>query len=98
MEYPLADGFIYTATTPVGDEPTHGTGSLAGPDGSQAELRWELSGDGPYIMRLKPPGEDHWGVYQLGFTRPVQSEADLVANLAEHLPKLQVIYRRFRVH
>lgn len=98
MDYPLADGFSYTAASQIGGDAASGAGALTGPDGSQAGLRWMLSDDGPYIMRLEPPGGEHWGVYQLGFTRPVRSEADLLANLTEHLPKLQLIYRRFRVH
>ncbi|MFZ5827223.1 MAG: 3-deoxy-8-phosphooctulonate synthase [Bacillota bacterium] len=100
--YPLipetaTDGFTYGAITPVGQEVRRGAGFLEGPDGSRAGLQWELSDDGPYIARVEGPGENHWGVYRVGFTRPVRTVADLTANLRELLPKLQILYTRARV-
>lgn len=100
--YPLIEetasgGFTYGAITPVGQEPGRGAGFLQGPDGSRAGLHWALSPDGAYIARAEKPGEDHWGVYQLGFTRPVHSVGDLKANLQELLPRLRILYARARV-
>lgn len=92
------DGFIYNPTTPVGKDPTAGTGTLTGPDGSQAELAWQLSEDGPYIMRLASPGSQDWGAYRLGFTQPVRRLADLETNLQALMPKLRILYSRIRVH
>lgn len=99
--YPLIaetarEGFVYGAITPIGQNPERGAGFLQGPDGSRAGLQWELSHDGPFIMRIDKPGEDHWGVYRLGFTRPVRTVDDLNANLAELLPKLRILYQRAR--
>lgn len=100
--YPLIEetasgGFIYGAITPVGQEPRRGAGFLQGPDGSRAGLQWELSDDGPYIARVEKPGENHWGVYRVGFTRPVHTLDDLTANLRELLPRLRILYTRARV-
>lgn len=97
LEETAQEGFVYGAITPVGVEAERGAGYLQGPDGSRAGLQWELSLDGPFIMRIEGPGPDHWGVYRLGFTRPVRSAGDLKANLAELLPKLRILYQRARV-
>jgi hypothetical protein len=78
-----------------GDSATTGSGRLYGPDGSYAGLHWEMS-DSPYIMKLEGPSDEHWGVYQVGFTQPVRSEALLYENLRQLLPRLQVLYRRAR--
>jgi hypothetical protein len=91
------EGFVYGAVTPIGQETGRGTGFLQGPDGSRAGIQWELSDDGPYIMRLEKPGHDHWGVYRLGFTSPVRTVADLRANLTALMPKLVILYSRIRV-
>lgn len=100
--YPLIDetaqeGFTYGAITPIGQQPERGAGFLEGPDGSRAGLRWELSEDGPFIARIEKPGERHWGLYRVGFTRPVHTVADLKANLADLLPKLRILYQRARL-
>lgn len=100
--YPLIpetewDGFAFGAITPLGAEPLRGAGFLQGPDGSRAGLHWEVA-DSPYIMRLEPPDGVRWGVYQLGFTRPVRTLADLIANLEQLLPKLKILYTRNRVN
>lgn len=101
-EYPLIpettiDGFTYGAVTPIGEQQERGGGFLQGPDGSRAGIRWELS-DSPFIERIEGPDGNRWGVYRLGFTQPVESIQDLVANLEALLPKLKVLYSRARVH
>lgn len=88
------DGFRFISVT-LGE--STGSGHLEGPDGSRAGIQWEV-GDSPYIMRLEGPAADHWGVYRVGFTRPVLSPADLRANLNPLIQKFQVIYARLRVH
>ncbi len=87
------DGFTYGAITPLGENPERGAGFLEGPDGSRAGLQWELS-DRPYIMRIEAPDGEKWGVYRVGFTRPVQTVADLKENLRQVLPKLAILYQR----
>ena len=89
------DGFRYISVRVAGE--SSGSGHLEGPDGSRAGIQWEV-GDGSYIMRLEGPGTDHWGVYRVGFARPVRSPSDLRANLEPLMPKFQVIYSRLRVH
>jgi hypothetical protein len=100
--YPLIpetaiDGFAYGAVTPIGEPQDRGGGFLQGPDGSRAGIHWELS-DSPFIERIEGPDGERWGVYRLGFTRPVAAVPDLVANLQALLPKLKVLYSRARVH
>lgn len=90
------EGFTFQPNSEDGAEA--GSGLLFGPDGSHAGIHWVLSADGPYIMRLEPPGPDHWGVYEVGFTQPVAGQADLLHNLEALLPKLATIYRRIRTH
>lgn len=101
-DYPLLpetemEGFTYGAITAVGESPMQGAGVLQGPGGLRAGLQWEVT-DAPYIARVEGPGPDHWGVYRVGFTQPVRTIADLVANLARVLPKLKILYSRARVH
>lgn len=100
--YPLLpetdrDGFVFGRITPLDEGRQTGAGFLQGPDGSRAGLQWELS-DSPFLMKVEGPGGDSWGVYRLGFTRPVGSVGDLMANLEPLLPKLQILYRRARSH
>lgn len=96
--YPLlpeteTDGFVFGLVTPLGAEP--GAGFLQGPDGTRAGIQWELS-ESPFIMRLEGPSGDGWGLYRVGFVKPVASVADLVENLGLLLPKLKVLYSRAR--
>ena len=91
------DGFVYGAVTPLGEPATAGAGFLRGPDGSRCGLRWEMA-DSPYIMKLDGPGSDHWGVFQVGFTTPVHTAADLKRNLEALIPKLKILYARARIH
>jgi hypothetical protein len=98
--YPLIpetanDGSAFGAITPIGQYPDRGAGFLQGPDGSRAGLQWELA-ETPFIMRLESPDTERWGVYRVGFTRPVTSVQDLVANLQAVLPKLRILYQRAR--
>jgi hypothetical protein len=73
----------------------HGSGILWGPDGSRAGIQWEVA-ESPYIMRIEDPAGGSWGIYRLGFTRPVASEDEVTENLRELLPKLKVLYSRIR--
>lgn len=100
--YPLTpgaavEGFAYGAITPLGRDPERGAGYLQGPDGSKAGIQWEVA-DAPYIMRLEAPTGSDWGLYRVGFLRPVQTVDDLIANLRELLPRLRILYARNRSH
>lgn len=92
------EGFVYGAVTPVGVEPSSkGTGFIQGPDGSRAIIQWELA-ETAYIALIDRPDRGTWGVYRLGFTRLVQSTADLVYNLDQHWIRLRTLYKRARVN
>lgn len=98
--YPLIpeterDGFTYGAITLIGADPERGAGFLQAPDGSRAGIHWELS-DSPFIARVEGPDGLGWGIYRVGFTRPVLSVADLVVNLEPHLPKFRILHARLR--
>jgi hypothetical protein len=93
----LESGFCYRALTSLGGDSERGAGRLQGRDGSEAHLQWERSVDGPFIMRLEPPGANHWGIYRVGFPRPVLTRDDLQENLEILMPKLAVLYQRWRV-
>ena len=89
------NGFVFEAVTPLDQRRETGAGLLRGPDGSKAGLQWELA-ESPYIMRLGGPAEGSWGLYRVGFTRPVASAADVAANLEPLWPKFKVLYERIR--
>jgi hypothetical protein len=97
-EYPLLpgaelDGFAFGIITPLEPGRPVGAGFVQGPNGARAGLQWELS-ESPFIMRITPPDGDAWGVYRLGFSQPVATVADLLANLRPLLPKLHILYAR----
>lgn len=99
-KYPLlpeteVEGFVFGTITTISADRTSGAGFLQGPDGSRAGLQWELA-DSPYIMRIDPPGQEHWGVYRVGFTIPVSTAGDLRQNLAALLDRLKILHRRAR--
>lgn len=98
--YPLLpetewEGFVFGTITPLEPGRQAGGGFLQGPDGSRCGLQWELS-ESPFIMRIEGPDAERWGVYRVGFTRPVGRIADLVFNLGEVMPKLKILYQRAR--
>jgi hypothetical protein len=98
--YPLLpetaiDGFVFGTITALDPNRSAGGGYLQGPDGSRCGLQWELS-ESPFIMRIEGPDAERWGLYRVGFTRPVATSADLVFNLRLVLPKLKILYARAR--
>jgi len=90
-------GFVYETVTPIGADPTTGSGFLHGPDGSRARIHWEVA-ENAYISLIERPGQEHWGTYRLGFTQSVQTTADLVENLGRHRIRLGILYKRARVN
>lgn len=92
-----SDGFVYGAVTPIGVEPSKGHGFIQGPDGSRAGIEWELA-ETAYIALIERPDRGTWGAYHLGFTRPVQTAADLALNLGQHWHRLRILYKRARVN
>lgn len=101
-EYPVLAGtdmagFAYGSILPLEESRVRGAGFLQGPDGSRAGLQWELA-DTPFIMKVEGPDAHGWGIYRVGFTRPVDSVSDLTANLHDLLPRLRILYARMRVN
>jgi hypothetical protein len=99
-EYPLiyeteTEGFVYGAIIPMEPGREAGAGFIEAPGGARAGLQWERS-DTPFIMRIEPPDDSHWGLYRVGFIHPGDSVANLTANLAELVPRLRILHRRAR--
>ena len=86
------EGFVFDTTALL---PTGGTGFLVAPDGTRAGIQWDVA-ESPYIMRVEPPGQEHWGVYRVGFTTPVTTTEDLQTNLTPLLGRLKILHRRAR--
>ena len=90
------DGFVYGAITdflePDSQEGcTYGDGFIQAPDGSRAGLVWAVS-DKPYISVITEPEGGRWGVYDVGFVKPINSLEDLIFNFKEVLPLLKEAY------
>lgn len=86
------EGFVF-GTTAL--QESGGAGFLVAPDGTRAGIQWEVA-ESPFIMRVEPPGQDHWGVYRVGFVTAVNSVDDLRANLAPLVGRLRILHRRAR--
>jgi hypothetical protein len=90
------DGWYYGAITEF-EEPDgcmDGDGYVVAPDGSRAGLVWEVGYDG--FEEISPPAPDRWGVYAVGFARPIRTVEDLVFNFRQLLPKLKLKYQEIK--
>lgn len=90
------DGFIYGAITdflePDSEEGcTYGDGFVQAPDGSRAGLVWTVD-DEAHFSRLSGPEKGRWGVYEVTFSRPINSLDGLVKNFREVLPLINEAY------
>ena len=64
-----------------------GDAFVVAPDGSRAGIVWQV---GELVLAATgPPEEGRWGVFHVGFARPVHDEAGLVEQLREWLPELR---------
>lgn len=90
------DGFVFgVITDPKGDEPVPwGDAYVVAPDGTRAGIVWSM--DGSDMKVVCPPEPGRWGVYAFRFKHPVRSDADLVKNLHEVLPRLKQLYAEAR--
>ena len=83
------DGWYYGAITefldPNGCE--EGDAYVVAPDGTRAGLVWEVGYEG--FDEVCAPSRDRWGVYAIGFVRPVKTIDDLVFNFRRILPDLK---------
>lgn len=91
------DGFIYGEITDHfyfenGDACISGDGFVQAPDGSRAGIIWGLEKE-PSISVCIEPEEDRWGVYELGFIKPIKTMDDLILNFRTVLPLLKEAYK-----
>ncbi|MEO7715188.1 MAG: hypothetical protein ABIY70_03220 [Capsulimonas sp.] len=92
IEETNTDGWRYGAITEF-IEPeypegcTSGDGFVEAPDGSRAGIVWDMDTEG--VHGIEPPGGNRWGVWEVGFPRPIQTIDDLVFNFRHVLPELQ---------
>ena len=71
-----------------------GDGFLEAPNGSRAGIVWATDVVG--VEEILPPESNHWGVWSVGFERPVQDLEDLLYNFRQVLPLLQEKYQRIQ--
>jgi hypothetical protein len=83
------DGWYYGAITDYLDSNgcKSGDGYVIAPDGTRAGLVWTVGFDG--FKEICKPTPERWGVYSVGFVRPIKTTQDLVYNFKHLLPRLK---------
>jgi hypothetical protein len=83
------DGWYYGAITEFLDPDgcQEGDAYVVAPDGTRAGLVWEVGYDG--FDEVCAPSRDRWGVYAVGFVRPVKTMEDLIFDFRQILPDLK---------
>ena len=92
------DGFIYGEITDHFDFDeeagcTFGDGFVQAPNGSRAGLIWDVS-EKPYLYTCIEPEDERWGVYNVGFVKPIKTMEDLIFNFKSVLPLIKEAYDR----
>ncbi|WLR55580.1 3-deoxy-8-phosphooctulonate synthase [Mesobacillus subterraneus] len=92
------DGFIYGEITDHFDFDeeegcTFGDGFVQAPNGSRAGLIWAVS-DEPYLKTCIEPEDGRWGVYNVGFVKPIKTMDDLKCNFKTVLPMIKEAYNK----
>ncbi|MFF2755811.1 3-deoxy-8-phosphooctulonate synthase [Psychrobacillus sp. NPDC058041] len=97
------DGFIYGEITDhfnfeyeEGKFCTSGDGFVQAPDGNKAGIIWDVE-DEPYLSVCIEPEEDRWGVYNVGFVKPIQTMDDLIYNFKKVLPFIKEAYYKAKL-
>ena len=92
------DGWIFGAITEYRDESgcEGGDGFVVAPDGSRAGLVWEVGI--AEMSEVCEPTPDRWGVYSVGFLRPIKTTEDLVESFRHILPALKAKYAETKGH
>jgi hypothetical protein len=90
----LTDGWTFGSYTRyAGPEGCcEGDGFVIAPDGQRAELDWQV-GKGK-LKRTSRSDERIWGVFEVGFPRPVTGKADLIENFRAVLPQIKAAFAR----
>lgn len=83
------EGWFYGAMTEFlePDGCTDGDAFVVAPDGTRAGLVWEVGCDG--FDEICKPDAERWGVYGVGFSRPIKTMDDLIFNFRQILPILK---------
>lgn len=90
------DGFRLGMITDWEAVPTDvGDSFVVAPDNSRAGLIWEVR-ERAYVTQSLPPDGERWGVWNVGFTRPMRSREAARANLAEALQHLRPVWEQWR--
>jgi len=71
-----------------------GDGFVEAPNGSRAGIVWATDVVG--VEEILPPENNRWGVWSVGFERPVQNLGDLLYNFRQVLPLLQEKYQQIQ--
>ncbi|PAE42784.1 3-deoxy-8-phosphooctulonate synthase [Bacillus sp. 7884-1] len=96
------DGFIYGEITDhfdfEDDEEgcTSGDGFVQAPNGTRAGIIWDVI-DEPYLSICIEPEKDRWGVYNVGFVRPIKTMDDLVYNFKTIFPLIKEAYNKSKL-
>ena len=95
------EGFIYGEITDHFDFDeeegcTFGDGFVQAPDGTRAGIIWELS-DEPCLSICIEPEKNRWGVYTVGFVRPIKTVDDIVYNFKTIFPLIKEAYKNAKL-
>ncbi|WP_409292891.1 3-deoxy-8-phosphooctulonate synthase [Peribacillus sp. SCS-37] len=90
------DGFIYGEISDHFDFDeeegcTFGDGFVQAPNGSRAGLIWAVS-EKPYLSTCIEPEDGRWGVYNVGFVKPIKTIDDVIFNFKTVLPLIKEAY------
>ncbi|WCN38807.1 3-deoxy-8-phosphooctulonate synthase [Aneurinibacillus uraniidurans] len=92
------DGYIYGEITDhfnfdyeEDESCTSGDGFVQAPDGSRAGIIWGVEEE-PYLSVCIESEEDRWGVYNVGFVKPIKTIDDLIFNFKTVLPLIKGAY------
>ena len=101
VEETLTNGWCYGLITqnPCPDHPDgciSGDGFVVAPDGCYAGLMWWAECPWEFEQINEPEGEKFFGVFEVRFTLPVRSEADLAANFRAVLPRIHAAYEQWK--
>jgi hypothetical protein len=72
---------------------TFGDGFVQASNGTRAGIIWALS-DSPYLSTCVEPEDDRWGVYNVGFAKPIKTMDDLTFNFRTVLPLIKDAYNK----
>lgn len=90
----LTDGWLFGSYTRYAEPKgcRDGDGFVISPDGQRAELDWYVGTD--KLKRITRSSNRIWGLFEVGFPRPVTGKADLVENFRAVLPQIKAAFAR----